>query len=824
MTAVVQRSFSSGEISPSLYARTDVQKFASALRTCRNFQVQRHGGAANRPGTQFIGEVKDSNNTARLMKFVFNSDQTYILEFGDQYIRFYRLGGQLVVSGVAAWSAATNYVVGDLVVEASVNYYCILAHTNQQPPNATYWYPLTGVIYEIPTPYLEADLPFLRYVQSGDVITITHPGYAVRELSRTGHTAWTLTAVDFSPSILAPASPSATPGGAGALVYRYELTAIQAESYEESTPTASFSCNCVTPTVAAPNALTWTASAGAVEYNVYRETFIGSGIYGFIGKAASNSFNDPNIAPDGDITPPIVRDPFSGAGNFPVASGYYQQRQVFGGSDDDPEQTHASRSGNFNNFTVSSPTRDDDAVSWTIAAAKVQAVRHILGLTKLIIFTAEGEWAILGGPDGVLRPGEVNPVLQSENGSGELPPIVVNKSAIYLQARGSVVRDLSYSLEEDGYSGDDLTVFATHLFQFNSLMDWDFQKTPNSIIWAIRDDGILLGLTYLKEHKVLGWHRHDTKNGFFENVCVVPEGDEDGVYFIILRSIGGVPKRYIERLASRNFRDIIDAYFVDCGISYDGWNAGATTMTLTGGVDWLHTETLTMTASAAFFVAGDVGNTIVLYSYIDPVTGEEKATVQDSVICTITAFTSTTEVDVRSNKTVPIWARGVAGTDWSKGIDVLGGFDHLEGQTISIFADGHVETPMTVTGGQVVLPTPRSLIFGGLSITADLETLDIDTADDVPLTDKYKNVQAVDMVVESSRGILVGPDVDHLEIAKQRELEDMGEPVQPLTGQITVNIESNWNSSGRVFVRQVDPLPLAILSIVPSGMIPLKGR
>lgn len=819
MTSVVQRSFSSGEISPSLYARTDVSKYATGLRTCRNFKVQRHGGAANRAGTQFIAEVKDSTKTVRLLKFVFNSSQTYLLEFGDLYIRFYRLAGQIVVDPApAAYNNATAYVVGDLVELLGVYYYCIAATTGNPPPNATYWYALTGDIYEIPTPYVEADLMALRYVQSGDVITITHPSYAPMQLSRTGHTAWTLVEQAFTPTLAAPAGPGAVNGTAGAVVYRYKVTAVAEESYEESLPTAMFSCTGGVPTTAAPNVLTWTAVTGAAEYNVYREVIPGSGSYGFIGIAGSNSFNDNNITPDGTFAPPIDRNPFSAAGDYPTAVCYYQQRQVFGNTDNNPEIVHSSRSGNFSNFTITSPSQSDDAVSWTVAANKVQAVQHMIALGKLIVFTAEAEWAILGGADGVLRPGEVNPELQTENGCGLLPPIIINKSAIYVQARGSIVRDLTFSVDVDGYTGDDLTIFATHLFQYNDLVDWDYQKTPDSIVWIVRDDGTLLGLTYVKEHKVLGWHRHDTHLGFYENVCVVPEGDEDAVYVVVFRTINGAVKRYIERFASRNFRDIIDAYFVDCGLSYDGWNTTATTMAASGGVTWAHTEDLTLTASAGYFVAGDVGNTITLYYYFDA-DGIERASVQDSVTFTIRAYTDPTHVTVRSNKTVPTWARAAAGTDWSKGVDQLSGLDHLEGETVSILADGHVETPQVVVGGAITLPIPRSLIHVGLPIEADLETLDIDTADGAPLIDKYKNVETVDMTVESSRGVKIGPDEDHLEEWKQRELEDMGEPIQPFTGNITVNIESNWNSNGRLFIRQSDPLPLTVLAIVPSGMI-----
>src|SRR5438445_13253485 len=122
-----QRSFAAGELAPSLYGGAVPDRYAEGLATARNFLITKFGSAANRPGFPFVAEVKDSTARTYLLKFIFNADQSYALEFGNEYIRFYRLGARIVVSGVTAWSNATNYVVGDLASSAGVNYYCILA-------------------------------------------------------------------------------------------------------------------------------------------------------------------------------------------------------------------------------------------------------------------------------------------------------------------------------------------------------------------------------------------------------------------------------------------------------------------------------------------------------------------------------------------------------------------------------------------------------------------------------------------------------------------------------------------------------------------------
>jgi hypothetical protein len=291
------------------------------------------------------------------------------------------------------------------------------------------------------------------------------------------------------------------------------------------------------------------------------------------------------------------------------------------------------------------------------------------------------------------------------------------------------------------------------------------------------------------------------------------------IYYAEVRN--GINGTVVARFDPTRFVAGATSGIMDTGEVWTVNQSGSPSANIATDDDFSYPQIVKIASSAAYFAVGDVGNTIVLYYYFDE-DGVEQATPQDSVEFTITEFISTTLVSARPNKDIPSWAQGVAGTDWSKGVDELSGFDHLEGETISIFADGHVETPQVVTGGAVTLPHPRSLIFGGLPITADLETLDIDTADGEPLTDRYKNVQAVDMVVEASRGVKAGPNENELYEYKQREFEDMGEPVQPLTGSLTINIESQWNSNGRIFIRQTDPLPLAVLSVVPSGLIP-KG-
>lgn len=825
MTTVAQRSFAGGEISPSLYARVDTVKYATGLRTCRNFYIKKSGGAVSRAGTKFVIEVKDSTKEVRILPFIFNSDQTYVLEFGDLYLRFIRNGAQVTVSGLSTWLIGTTYAIGDLVVHLGINYYSLQnSNTGNTPASSPlFWYALTGNVYEIPTPYVEADLAELHIVQSADVVTIAHQNYAVRELSRFGHTDWTLEAVVFAPGIPAPTG-LAVSGGSGT-TDQWVVTAIEEETFEESLPTASVGASSLA-TTGSPRTLTWTAVPSATEYNVYKNL---NGVFGFIGVAGSTTFVDDGIPADATDTPPQARNPFDSVNNFPATVGYYQQRLGFARTINEPEKVFFSKSGQFKNFTTSAPLQDDDAVTFNIAGRRVNAVHHLLDLGNLILLAQDAEWLIQGDTAGILSPGQVNPKQQSYNGSSTIKPVLINDNALYIQNRGTIVRDLFTSIDASGntgYKGTDLTVFAGHLFEGFSILDWDYAQVPDSIVWAVRSDGKVLGLTYLREHQIWAWHRHDT-DGEFENVCVVPEGSEDVPYFVVNRTINSVAKRYIERMDTRIIDDIQEFIGMDSSLLFDGRNTTAVTMTLTG-VGFTYQDTLTLTASASFFLVGDIGNQIWM-----------KTAGGDVTRCTITAFTSATVVSVQPHKTVPVSLQAVATTLWEEAVDTVSGLGHLEDKDVSVLANGYVVSnpnndsyaTLTVTSGEITLDKPYSVIRVGLPFLSDLETLDIDTGNTETMADKKKLVQHVTVFVEDSRGIWIGartPSEDDpkegLREYKPRSNEPYNDPASIIASdQIDVNIRPEWNSNGRVFIRQLDPLPLSVLAVMPAGLFPLKG-
>jgi len=387
--------------------------------------------------------------------------------------------------------------------------------------------------------------------------------------------------LDIVNTVTAPVISSLTAGGSGAgtynKTYTYVVTAVDADGVESL---ASASSSITTPSLSttAYVRIAWAAIPGADYYRIYKDPSTGTGVYGWIGESTALAFDDFNFAPITSDAPPQDRQPFNGVGNKPSAVNYYQQRQVFANTTNDPQKLFTTQTAIFDSLRASSPLRDDDAITFTIAAQQVNEIRHIISLDTLILMTSGGEWAVSEGQDRVLTPSTIGVRIQSYNGSSWVKPVVINSTALYLQEKGARIRDLGYDeLTTGKYVGTDLSLMAEHLFNGYEITDMAYADEPYGILWCIRNDGVMLGLTYQREHQVWGWHRHTT-NGEFEAVSTVTEGSRDAPYFIVKRTIGGQTKRYVERLDPRESTNAVDAFYVDSGITY----SGTATTTITG--------------------------------------------------------------------------------------------------------------------------------------------------------------------------------------------------------------------------------------------------
>jgi len=566
------RSFAGGEVTPEFWGRIDDVKFQTGLAKCRNFITLPHGPVENRPGTQFVRESKYGNYKSRLIPFKFSSQQTFAIEMGVGYFRFHTLGATLLYGNLANWSNATSYQVGDLVKSSGFNYYCKQANTNKLPAsNADQWYvlPATGE-YEIPNPYSEAELFEIHYVQSSDVITLVHTNHAPRELKRLGGTRWVLETISFAATISAPATPSATPtGGTTNPVdsYSYRITAINSDN-QESLPSAFVTVGPINLANAGSKVtVNWTSSPGATSYNVYKST--NSGSFGLIGQTTDTYFIDNNITEDLGTRPPLNENTFVGSGNYPAAVSYFEQRRVFGGTINKPQNIFMTRSGTESDLSFCVPSRDDDAIKFKVSARESNVIRHVVPLTNLMLLTSEAEWRVTSINSDAITPTSISVRPQSYIGSNNAQPVIVNNNLLFVANRGGHVRELAYNWQASGYITGDLSLRAPHLFDTFEITDISYSKSPYPIVWFVSSTGKLLGLTYVPEQQIGAWHQHDT-DGDFESVCVIPDAQQDSVYVSVKRQINGQTKRYIERMAPRKFTNLEDAFFVDSGLTYDG--------------------------------------------------------------------------------------------------------------------------------------------------------------------------------------------------------------------------------------------------------------
>lgn len=754
----VQRSFSGGELDPSLHARADTPRYTTGARELTNFFVRKAGGISNRCGTQYIATAGAPDSLVRIYPWSFTAaEQAVLIEAGDGYFRFFQGGVPLEVleSTVPAWSGSDAYTQGDLVIVSGVIYYAREDTSGTDPTDASAgeWYALPGTIYEIPTPYAAGAFNSpgpLRFSQSGAIITITHPGYAPMELQNTdtlgaGAPRWVLVPVDTDPSIDPPptdttmeGTPSQPPTGSdashdpvpGIRTYTYKITSVAQVTYEESLPSdVIVVANSQAPTEAYPIVLAWTAVAGAVEYRIYVDPW-GNGTFGYIGTATEQeTFNDVGFAPDFTLTPPVQRNPFSGTYDKPEMSVIYQQRRVFGYTDNNPAGVEMSRTGFRSNFSMSSPIQDDDAISFTLASNDNNVVRHLIPLDNLVLLTESGPIVLFGDNDGAIRPDAINPKAQGEGGASRAPATTVGNSAVYVHRGGHIV--LLFDLGgERGTSVIDLSSMAQHLFEARTIVKLVYQKDPHSIVWALGSDGVLLGLTLLPNENVWAWHKHTTGDGdVIEDICVLPEEEGDALYLVVQRTIGSDSTRYIERLALREgiTADNLAArcIFADASVTYSG-----------------------------------------------------------------TPATSIT------------------------------GLDHLEGMVVSVVADGVVLSngdpaleEYTVGSGAITLASAASVVHVGLPIRwPQFESLSLDI-EGSNVRAKKKRVQGITAVVDRSvQGFWAGKTTATLTQQQRKTWEVAGAVVSQA---LEMTITTSWDDEGRFIIRHTEPLPLTILALLP---------
>lgn len=717
MASVRQPSFAYGELAPTMWGRTDRPEFAHGLAVCRNFFINRHGAAISRPGTKLVREVKDSTKRVRLLPFTFSDTESYVLEFGDGYVRFHTAGGTVLDGG--------------------------------EP-------------YEIASPYGEDDLPLLKYAQSGDVVFIAHGGHVPRTLSRLGATSWVFADLDFSVpaywdhefyGYTIPAADSSHP----AVGWRYGVTALgrdKSGNLVESTlsPITRRASDTGTILGAMPEAVavypdrpfeiivpTLGLLTGPppnvvsnIGYRVYKSPR--NDIWGLIGEikgwfyGASPPFptwKDWGVEPDYSRPPPSGRNPFEVYDDStppvllrterPKTVCFFEDRLVFAGTPERPAHVFGSASSSYLDFDQRTPSSADEAVELELASRRKEEIRTIAPFDRrLILLTGSSPWG-LNGAGGAPLAGDELPEAKplGEVGASDLDPIIVGNVLLYARTKGSGIRAIAFDSSLLSFRTLDASVLSSHLFEGRSIVAWTYAEDPWGVVWAARDDGALLSFSYDKDLGLAAWARHDTA-GAVESVCAVPETSEDAVYLVVNRTIGGEPRRYIERMTNRKEQDAARAVCLDSAATYSGPPAS-----------------------------------------------------------------------------------------------IISGLDHLEGEEVLAVADGAVVGPLAVAGGEISLATPAALVNVGLRYTCDLGLLDVAEA----RTSK-KTVTEAAWEVHAARGLMTGESFDSLLPWRQHAVAGGYAPPVPETALVQVALRHTWNRSGRIVLRQDNPLPVAVYGSV----------
>lgn len=432
-------------------------------------------------------------------------------------------------------------------------------------------------ITRIGSPFNGVELADLDFEQTADTLYLAHIDHPPTKLVRASHTDWSFHAVDFAPTLAAPATCTASATVAntdsanqGAAYFpqpaSYCVCAVNDDTGMESRASAEATVTNDLSLKRNFNTVSWSPVAGASRYNVYKAD--NSQFFGYIGTTQATSLRDDNITPALDRAPPRASNPFAGPGDYPSTVALFEQRAVWARTRNVPHGIWTTRSGQLENMDRSRPLRADDSMAFAIQAGRVNSVNQLVATTSLLALTSDSVFRIDGDGSGGVLDATRAPAARRQigRGSSRLPPLVVDNVVFYQPGVGHSVRTIGYDFTIDGLKSNDVSIFSPHFFERMGIVSWCYAQEPRSLIWAAREDGALLCLTWEQEQNVWGWTLCET-DGKVLSLCAIPEGGEDRVYLVVERMVEGVARRFVERMASHDWSDIRQTCFLDCAVS-----------------------------------------------------------------------------------------------------------------------------------------------------------------------------------------------------------------------------------------------------------------
>jgi hypothetical protein len=785
-------NFQAGELSPRLEGRIDLQKYNAGAQTLQNMLAFPQGGITRRPGTYYAGSSKDGGKV-RLINFEYSDEQAYVLEFGANYIRFFKDGGILTeatksITGATAanpvviTAASHGYSNGDRVYITGVTGMTEINNREFTVANVTTnTFELSGVdgsgfsafvsggtvgkIVEVTTTYSIDDIFEINHVQSADVLYLAHKDHEPAKLTRTTATSFTLTDIDFidgpwldeNDTDTTMYASAATGTGititASADVFssddvgRYiRFREILEIAHDEWAASTSYAANATvrfaghvykqatgstqTSGNTAPVHLSGTETYGAIDWEYLHDEHGHVRITGFTSATVvtadvhEDQYGNSRL-PDSAVGSANANTRWSlgaldGDQGFPRAVAFYEERLYFAGTPGRPQTIFGSVTADFENMTPG--TLDDSAINITIASDQVNVIKHMIPGRFLQVLTSSSEFTLSGGTTGPVTPTNVSVLRETTFGSSDVRPLRAGASTILIQKGQEKVKEITFDLDTDGLVGRDLTILAEHLAR-GGLTDMVWQQEPELVLWFVRSDGTLVGLSYDPANNTIGWHQHPLGGtGTVESITAIPSGAEDQVYLSVKRTINSATVRHIVYMKPVYFgTDVSDAFYVDSGLTYD-----------------------------------------------------------------------------------------------STATDTISGLNHLEGETVQILADGSAHADKTVSGGSITLDRNASTVHVGYSYTSLVETLRIEAgADDGVSQGKIKRIHGVTVRFIDTVGAEVGPDTSNLDRIPFRDSSMAMDTAVPMfDGDKEIFFPSSYETDARAVVRQTQPLPMTVLAIM----------
>lgn len=808
-----------GYVSPRIRGRIDLDFYKQSLDYLLNYVVTPQGELNFRTGSIYISSTKD-NKPARLVPFIYNTEQAYQIEVTDLFMRFYKDHGlitdtQKTITAITQAAAAQvtaaghGYSIGDPIffdgvigmaqingmegtVASVVDVNNFTVNINTTAFTAYSAGGTAAKIIQIASPYTEAQLFEFDFTQTNNELYITHKDYAPRKLTRSSHTSWTITAYAIT------SNPFGTTKAAAKVI-----TGISKAN---------------------PAVVTSAAHGYANGEIVYISTVIGMTEINkksfTVQNVAANTFElkDYDSSTNTAYTSGGTAEKFT-AFSYPSRVTLYDQRLVFAASDSFPTKMWFSQAGELDSFILG--TAAASALEFKVASDQANRILWMVGAESYLAFGTPGsEYRVSGGNStDAITPLNVSVKPTSFNGSAAVRPIRLDSYVLYTQRNGRTIRSYEYNALQDGYTSPDRTLLAEHITK-SKVKQMSYTAGSPNIIWAIRNDGRKIGLTFDPAQQVVAWHQHKTQGNYY-STSTIPEADgDDEEWICVKRTVDGVVKHYVEYIPNVPDIPVIEDYFtdmdneisdrddwltdlwnvqktlnhVDCSLTYDGRDAATVDLTITGSLE--AGSVVTVTASAAFFNLAMATNLRRLQT---PNGGQIE----------ITGFTSSTVVTglVRYDLEASSFAAGT----WYYTARSVSGLTHLEGFTVKILADGGTTKDQEVINGTITLDEDAGYIIVGLGFVGigKMQSLEggADPSQGSAQT-RQRIVSRLGVQMRSSLGTKFGTSLYNMEDPAEREIAEVaGRPPHLSDEPREIPIPDSYDLKKNIYFLHDTPTP-----------------